>query len=371
MKYPIRVLHVVVNMNRGGAETLIMNLYRNIDRELVQFDFLVHKNEGVFEEEIKALGGNIYRISYVTDVGHFGYIKELNRFFKEHKEYKIVHAHMDSMSGLVLQAANKAGVPIRISHSHNTQNEGNILVRIYKGFIKNKVTSNATNLLACSQSASNWLFGNKSVEALTVKNGVDGKKFAYNYEARHRMREELGIGNDTLVVGHVGRFCHQKNHMFLIHIFSELKKKLPNSLLLLVGDGPLRFAINKKVRELNLMDSVLILGVRDDVEELMQVMDVLVFPSYHEGLPLTIIEAQASGMKCIVSKAIPEEADIGADLITFIDLEEEINKWIRGIRMPYKRKNYLDIMLKKAGYDITYTAEEIQNFYLGVFDKLA
>jgi glycosyltransferase involved in cell wall biosynthesis len=371
MQYPIRVLHVVVNMNRGGAETLIMNLYRNIDREMVQFDFLVHKSQGAFEEEITALGGRIHRIPYITDIGHFGYIKELNKFFREHSEYKIIHAHMDSMSGLILEAANSAGIPVRIAHSHNTQNEGSILGRMYKEFIKTKVTPNATNLLACSQSAAHWLFGKSSDRALTIKNGVEGRRFAYSYETRNKKRNELNIGKDTLLVGHIGRFYPQKNHTFLIDVFSRLKEKSPNSLLLLVGDGPLKSDIEKKVKELNIDDSVFFLGVRNDVEQLMQAMDVLVFPSHHEGLPLTIVEAQAAGLKCVVSKAVPEGADIGADLITFIDLKAEINKWVREIVKPYERNNNLGPYLKKSGYDITYTAKETQNFYLGNFDKLA
>jgi glycosyltransferase involved in cell wall biosynthesis len=371
MQYPIRVLHVVVNMNRGGAETLIMNLYRNIDRERVQFDFLVHKSQGAFEEEITALGGRIHRIPYITEIGHFKYIKELNKFFRKHSEYKIVHAHMDSMSGLVLEAANSAGIPVRISHSHNTQNEGSILGRIYKEVIKTKVATNATNLLACSQSAADWLFGKSADRALTIKNGVEGRRFAYSCETRNRKRNELNIEKDSLLVGHVGRFYAQKNHTFVIDIFSKLKENIPNSLLLLVGEGPLKSDIEKKVKELNIKDSVFFLGVRNDVEELMQAMDVLVFPSHHEGLPLTIVEAQAAGLKCVVSEAVPESADIGADLITFIDLKAELSKWVREIRKPYERDRKVDTFLKNSGYDITYTAKEIQNKYLGAFDKLA
>lgn len=371
MQYPIRVLHVVVNMNRGGAETLIMNLYRNIDRNLVQFDFLVHKNEGAFEKEITALGGKIYRIPYITDVGHIGYIKALNKFFIEHNEYKILHSHMDSMSGLVLQAANNAGIPIRISHSHNTQNEGNILGKIYKEFIKTKIISNSTNLLACSEAAADWLFGRKSDNALIIKNGVEGKRFQYSDELRRIKRSELGIADNNLVIGHVGRFYLQKNHAYLIEIFSELKKEYPNSLLLLIGDGPLKCDMEKKVEELKINDSVYFLGIRGDVEQLLQAMDVLVFPSHHEGLPLTIIEAQASGLKCVVSNAVPKAADIGANLITFIDLKADINKWVREASKKYSRNESVSKHLKKAGYDITYTAKETQNFYLSTIDKLA
>lgn len=371
MEQPIRVLHVVVNMNRGGAETLIMNLYRNIDREKVQFDFLVHKNQGHYEEEILKLGGKIHRISYITDVGHFGYIKELNKFFHNHSDYKIVHAHMDSMSGLVLEAARNSGIPVRISHSHNTQNEGNILGRIYKQYIKTKIIPNATDLIACSEEAAKWLFGKKSLIALKLKNGIEPQRLKYKNTIRNLKRAELSVGKRTLLLGHVGRFYSQKNHSYLIDLFAEFNRKYSNSMLLLIGEGPLRKEVEKKVKTLNLEGSVLFLGVRDDVADLMQAMDVLIFPSHHEGLPLTIIEAQASGLKCIVSEAIPKSTDIGANLITFLSLKDEVNKWVKAIRSSYTRQRKPEEYLKKSGYDITYTARKVQEHYISAINKLA
>ena len=189
---PIRILHVVVNMNRGGAETLIMNLYRNMDRSKVQFDFLTCR-EGAFDEEIAAMGGRIHRIPYVTDVGHFGYVKALDAFFTSHPEYKIVHSHMDKMSGLVLRSAKKAGIPIRIAHSHNTSSEGGTATKVYKSYAGKFILPNASHLLACSNLAANWLFEKKANQARILKNGIDCDQFAFSAEVRKQVREELKL----------------------------------------------------------------------------------------------------------------------------------------------------------------------------------
>ncbi|MEH7385632.1 glycosyltransferase, partial [Bacillus sp. JJ1521] len=261
---PLRVLHVVVNMNRGGAETLIMNLYRNMDRSKVQFDFLTCK-EGVFDKEILEIGGKIHRIPYISDVGHFGYVKALDQFFKEYNSYKIVHSHLDKMSGLVLRAASKAGIPVRIAHSHNTQSEGGVATKIYKSYSGKYINSHATNLFACSNAAAEWLFGQNSKEANILKNGIEYDKFLFSNDSRSDIRKEFNISDETLVLGHIGRFNHQKNHSFLIDVFSELNEKVQNSVLILVGDGVLRSRIEEKVRQLNLANKVLFLGVRQDI----------------------------------------------------------------------------------------------------------
>ncbi|WBW98948.1 glycosyltransferase family 1 protein [Oceanirhabdus sp. W0125-5] len=367
MDKPIRVLHVVVNMNRGGAETLIMNLYRNIDRTKVQFDFLVHKDvKGAFEDEIISLGGKIHRIPYITDVGHFGYKKALYKFFKNHSDYKIVHAHMDSMSGLVLQAAKKAEIPSRISHSHNTRNEGNSLARLYKSYISNRIIKNSNQLFACSDVAAKWLFKNHSNRAKVIKNGIDIEKFLFNGNIRDLKREELGISDDTLVLGHVARFNHQKNHTFLIDIFEEVHKRKSDSLLLLVGDGALRGSIEEKVRRLNLENSVKFLGVRDDVNELLQALDIFLLPSLHEGLPVTLIEAQAVGLNCVISDTITKEVDLGASLMEFISLSESNNKWAEKLLSLNIINKDATNELRKNGYDIQETAIWLQRFYSNI-----
>ncbi|QQN82071.1 glycosyltransferase family 1 protein [Bacillus toyonensis] len=364
MGTPLRVLHVVVNMNRGGAETLIMNLYRNIDRSKVQFDFLTCK-EGVFDEEIVKLGGEIHRIPYVTDVGHRGYIKALDNFFSTHTQYKIVHSHMDKMSGFVLRSAKKARVPVRIAHSHNTSSEGGIVAKIYKWYAGKSIAICATHLLACSNAAARWLFADKANVARILKNGIDCDRFLFCPDIRKQVREELQIEKDALVIGHVGRFAHQKNHAYLIELFTQLTRFKPDSILLLVGEGSLRVGIENKVRELNMEKHIRFLGIRDDIERILQAFDVFVFPSIHEGLPLTLIEAQGVGLPCIISDAITKEVDLGMNLVEHVPLTDKF-AWIEKMKnietSNFSRKTLAQVVFAK-GYDIKHTAKLTQDYY--------
>ncbi|WP_456277295.1 glycosyltransferase family 1 protein [Bacillus sp. AK128] len=362
---PLRVLHVVVNMNRGGAETLIMNLYRNIDRSKVQFDFLTNK-EGVFDSEIRELGGVIHRIPYITDVGHFGYVKALDKFFKNNNQYKIVHSHLDKMSGLVLRVAKKANIPKRIAHSHNTRSEGGLASRMYKTYAGSFITKSATEFFACSNTAAKWLFNRTDMNHKILNNGIESDKFAYNDTARNEIREELNIPKSTVVLGHVGRFNHQKNHQFLIEVFAEYKVDEPNAVLVLVGEGVLKNEIEQKVKKYNLIDSVKFLGVREDIHCLLQAFDVFVFPSLHEGLPVTLIEAQASGLPCIISDTITTEVDMGLNLIHFNSLSNK-DHWIQTIRrnISPNRKINNNILIAN-GYDIRQTAKDMQASYLSL-----
>ncbi|WP_369900607.1 glycosyltransferase family 1 protein [Bacillus manliponensis] len=362
MGVPLRVLHAVVNMNRGGAETMIMNLYRNIDRSQVQFDFLTCK-EGAFDEEIRQLGGKVYRIPYVTDVGHWGYMKALRSFFTENQQYKIVHSHMDKMSGLVLREAKRIGIPHRIAHSHNTSSEGNVLVKLYKWYAGNAILPSATHLFACSEAAAQWLFER---EVTVLKNGIEYDKFAFSEKVREEMRQELELHKDTFVIGHVGRFAYQKNHLFLVEIFAQVIKVHSNSMLILVGDGPLRSKVEERVKELHIEENVKFLGVRSEVHHLLQAFDVFLFPSLHEGLPVTLIEAQGAGLPCIISNTITKEVDLGLGLVKRISLHnekewlEEINKVkVNGFSREVNEK-----ALHDAGYDIKHTAEVTHDFYI-------
>ncbi|MCM3724896.1 glycosyltransferase family 1 protein [Neobacillus cucumis] len=364
MSKPIRILHVVVNMNRGGAETLIMNLYRNIDRSKVQFDFLTCR-EGVFDSEIKELGGTIHRIPYINEVGHFGYIKSLKDFFTKHSDYLIVHSHLNQMSGIVVRAAKKCGVKCCISHSHNTNAEGGFLTKGYKWYSGLFIPANSDYTFACSQAAAKWLFGNKSDQAKLLNNGIEPEKFAYSSEVRMLKRKELGI-SDQLVIGHIGRFNKQKNHKFLVEVFADLVKRKPNSVLLLCGDGVLRKEIEKRVKELNIQDKVRFLGVRSDIHQILQAFDIFLFPSLHEGLPVTLIEAQAAGKPCLISDQITNEVDLGLGLIKFLNLTNK-DLWVNELdKIESKKINNTSKlkMLREKGYDIKIAAEWLQDFYL-------
>lgn len=366
MGSPVRILHVVVNMNRGGAETFIMNLYRNIDRTKVQFDFLTCK-EGVFDDEIRKMGGILHRIPYVSDVGHFKYIQELDQFFVKHP-YQIVHSHMDKMSGLVLRAAKRAGVPIRISHSHNTKSEGGLAVRMYKWYSGKLISSNATELFACSDFAAEWLFQRSARGTKIVKNGIEVERFTFSNIIRNDVRKELNIKKDTFVLGHVGRFSPQKNHLFLIDLFEKFHRQYSNSLLLLTGDGPLRNEIENKIRERNLVDKVRLIGIRNDVERILHGLDVFVFPSLHEGLPVSLIEAQGAGLPCLISETISQEVELGSNLIHFLPLNNK-TLWQRKLgelaENPTPREAQSDTFTKK-GYDIKVSANDLEKFYLKV-----
>ncbi|WP_274648611.1 glycosyltransferase family 1 protein [Paenibacillus humicola] len=361
----VTVLHAVVNMNRGGAETLLMNLYRNIDRSKVRFDFLTSK-PGIFDEEIKQLGGYIHRIPYISDVGHFQYVKMLNRFFAEHKEYRVIHSHMDKMSGLVLRAAARTGVPVRIAHSHNTMSEGGLAVRAYKWLAGKSISSLATNYLACSRTASEWMFPGKESEVQIIKNGIEGVRFAFDPGKRANVRSELGIGENTFVIGHVGRFLPQKNHAYLIERFAEFKLIHGNCKLLLAGDGPLRTEMETFADKLKVKDDMCFLGIRDDVDSLLQCFDVIVFPSLHEGLPLTLIEAQRAGLTCIISDTITTEVDLGFGLIQSFSLREPKRclKMIRDASQHQKSRTIYSDDFTRTGYEISGTARWLQDFYL-------
>ncbi|PAV31556.1 glycosyl transferase family 1 [Virgibacillus profundi] len=370
MGSPLRVLHVVVNMNRGGAETLIMNLYRNMDRTKVQFDFLTYK-EGAFDAEIKALGGKVHRIPYITEAGHRGFIRGLRNFLRSNPDYKIIHSHMDKMSGFVLRAARKENVPIRIAHSHNTESEGNFLARTYKWYAGSQVQAYATHYYACSKAAANWLFKNKARKAFILKNGIETNLFQYCQETRKSIRSELKINEDTLVLGHVGRFSPQKNHLFLLDIFAEVNKKLPDSVLVLAGDGPLKTELKEKVTALKLDKKVRFLGIREDIHKLLQAFDLFVFPSFHEGLPVTLIEAQGSGLSCFISDTITNEVDMKVGLIKHLPLANK-EKWIKQITDFNKNKQTRKInqqALNNQGYDIRKTAELTQTSYLSLGEK--
>ncbi|MNI20299.1 putative glycosyltransferase EpsF [compost metagenome] len=365
MGYPIRILQVVVNMNRGGAETLIMNLYRNMDRSVVQFDFLTCK-AGAFDEEIEAMGGSIHRIPYLTDVGHFGYIKALDMFFATHPEYKIVHSHMDKMSGFVLRSAKRAGIPARIAHSHNTSSEGGIAAKTYKWVAGEFIRPSATHFLACSHKAAQWLFAKREANTTIVKNGIECEQFTFSSTVREQVRQELNLTHDNYVVGHVGRFNYQKNHSFLIDVFAELNKEQPNTVLLLVGDGSLRSDMEQKVRDLGLVEKVRFLGIRSDITRLLQAFDVFVFPSWHEGLPVTLIEAQGAGLPCIISDVITQEVDMGIELVDYVPLSDPM-VWVRRIIGVFARNSSRHISansLSNKGYDIRDTAEWAEDFYL-------
>ena len=280
---PIRIAQIIGKWLGGGVEAVVMNYYRNIDRTKIQFDFICDNDStDIPYKEIESLGGKVILIPPYQKA--FKYHKELKRILKE-GNYKIVHSHINTLSVFSLWAAKSAGVPVRIAHSHSTTNKKewkkNILKQILRPFSK----VFATDYMCCSELSGRWLFGNKAYDSgkvFLLNNAIDLDQFKYDEKIRKEKRKELNINDDTLVIGHIGRFVEQKNHKFLIDIFNEINKKNNNSILLLAGQGPLMNEIKEKVKNLKLVESIIFLGQRNDVNDLYQAMDVFLFPSLYE-----------------------------------------------------------------------------------------
>lgn len=355
---PIRILHIVTYMGRGGLETMLMNYYRAIDRTKVQFDFLTHRDfRADYDDEIEALGGKIYRLPTLNPFSK-AYLGALDRFFGEHPEYRIVHSHLDCMSAIPLKAAKKHGVPVRIAHSHSSRQDRDLKYPL-KLLFKRGIPHQATQLFACGREAGRWMFGTDDFRVLN--NAIDAGRYACDPQVRSAVRSELGIPADALVAGHVGRFMAPKNHSFLLRIFAELPE---TAMLLLVGDGELRQENEQLAEELGIRDRVIFAGLRSDVERMLQAMDVFVFPSLYEGLPLSIVEAQAAGLPCLISDKVPIECK-KTDLVTQLPLDDTPAKWAEAVLSATElpRQDTL-AQIRDAGFDICANAEWLQNYYL-------
>ena len=357
----IRVLHVVTYMGRGGLETMLMNYYRHIDRSKVQFDFLVHREfEADYDEEIKSLGGRIYHVSRLVPWSR-RYKAELRRFFRTHPEYKIVHVHQDCLSSVALQCAKDCGIPVRIAHSHNSNQDKNIKY-LFKRYYMRKIPETATELFTCGKAAGDWMFGGKAYQLLP--NAIAAEKYIYEEEKAKKIKKELDL-EKNIVIGHIGRFNPQKNHKFLIDIFEKCFEKNQKVRLMLIGDGEGRKEIENKVKERGLQDNVIFMGVRKDVPELLQAMDVFVFPSLYEGLPVTMIEEQAAGVPAVISNRVSEECIITKDLVKVEGLEETPEQWADKILKQAKiNKSDRNEEIKKAKYDVETTAKWLEEYYL-------
>lgn len=381
----IRILHIVGIMNMGGLENFLMNVYRNIDRNKIQFDFLVTREEkGIFDEEIKLLGGNIYNIPKMETVGYNKYSKILYDFFKNHNEYKIVHCHRDALCSVYLKQAKKANIPVRIAHSHTTDIIENKNFKGYiKIFIKNMfkkyIDKYGTNFFACSKEAGIWLFGEKisNKRLVIVRNAIDLERYKYDENIDNNIRFKLGIHEDTFLIGHVGRFDLPKNHKFLVDLIKEVDKSIDNYKVCLVGDGHLKAEIIKLVKQYRLEDKFLFLGIRNNVNELMMAFDLFLFPSLFEGLGIVLIEAQSTGLKCLISDNIPREVDMNLGLVQFLNIDNK-NEWIDRICYTYKNRNRLCInssrsstlkKVKEYGYDIFDVSNYLTKFYIEAIEN--
>lgn len=365
----IRVLHILHSMNRGGAENAIMNYYRHIDRGKVQFDFLLTEYRKChFEDEIRSLGGKVFRVPLLKISNPLPYFRAVSSFFDDHHEYKIVHSHTSSKSFFPLCIAKVKGVPVRIAHSHGSHSEPGLNGWI-RDFLKYPLIKVTTHHLACGKEAAKWLFGEKMYKEKSVRifpNVIECDNFAYNSSIREQYREKLGVSDDKIVLGCTARFCYPKNQVFAVDVLNELLQIYNKTILLLVGDGNQRTEIEQRISQFGLNKFVIFTGVVPNVSDYEQAMDVYLMPSLFEGLPLSLIEAQISGLRCYVSKGIPKEAD-KTGLVTFLPLEDGAKKWadLINANKNYERRSYVG-ELKAAGYDAETSAKDLQDFYLNV-----
>lgn len=367
---PIRILHVIGAMNRGGAETIVMNLYRAIDRSEVQFDFLVHTDEACdYDDEIRALGGRIFSVPRLTGPNILSYRRACRAFFAEHREFPIVHGHIGSCAAIYLSEAKKTGA-FTVAHSHSQH------FPLSPAQIAFRTASFPTRFIAdyfiaCSQQAGIDRYGEKATRTNRyhiLKNGIGLASYRFSEEGRAAVRRELGLPENAAVYGHVGRFDPIKNHGFLIDVFLEALAENPDSYLVMTGREDAEGAVRKRCESEGIMDKVRILGLREDIPRVLCALDVFIFPSFKEGLPLATVEAQASGLPCLMSTGVPELAR-ATDAAAFLPLSDGARTWAHAAAEKLAAARGADRtaaidQVRAAGFDIEESAAWLQDFYL-------
>lgn len=358
-----KVLHIVGGMDVGGTETMLMNLYRKVYKE-IQFDFVsYYHKEGYYDEEIRKLGGRIIKLDPPSEVGVIKSIINLIKIIKNEDEYSAVHAHTLFNCGVGVVAAKLAGVKVRISHAHTTKDYSKSLIkRLYISIMKGLIKGFSTNFLSCSDAAGEYLFGYSTLKDdryCKLPNYIDYERFINN-EGSSYIRKKLGINNDDVLIGNVGRFIHAKNHNFLINLMSNLVRINPKFKCILIGDGDLRGLIEEKIKKLNLENNIHLLGIRDDVNNILKEIDLFILPSTYEGLGLVLLEAQASGVSCLTSTAIQPEADLHLGLLKRLNLEAGIEIWSNTV-MKMLEQSKVDKMLIKRTFEFQgYRIEDVK-----------
>lgn len=366
----VKILHVVGGMNVGGTETMLMNLYRKLNTN-VQFDFIsYYDKDAYYDDEIKRLGGQVIRIDSPNKVGMIKSIKNLCEVIKENGPYNAVHAHTLFNCGVAMIAARLSGIKVRVSHAHtNLDNTKNIIRKIYVWCMRKTINLFSTDCIACSESAGKYLFGENITSSKKYKllpNYVDYKKYL-NCSDTKSVRQELGIKDDDIVVGHIGRFVEAKNHKFLLEVVSEMIILNNKVKLILAGDGELRKDMECYAEELGIKENVYFLGIRKDIDKILNNLDIFIFPSIYEGLGLVMIEAQSAGIPCLVSEAIQKEADLDIGLVKQINLNDKKELWIKEafelIENKNKNKKQILSAIKNKGYDLDNIINKLLEIY--------
>ena len=368
MEKPVRVLHVLGTTCLGGAESRIMDLYRHIDRDKIQFDFLIHTpKEGFFDKEIKKLGGNIFYLPPFRVYNYFTYKKACKEFFSKHKEFQVVQGHMTSTASIYLPIAKKAGIPVTVAHARSAGVDKGL-----KGFLTKLLRKNLYKrcdyMFSCSDLASRAVFGDKPYEAnqvIFVPNAVDIKEFLWDEQVRTKIRREYGL-EDSFVIGHVGRFHYAKNHEFILEIFAEFCRKNERARLFLLGDGPLKQEMEARADELGITPKVIFAGNQNPIAPFYQAMDVFLFPSRFEGMPGTVVEAQAAGVPCLIADTITSQVKV-TELVTFQSLEQKAEVWAGQLERLIEEnaiQKEKEADLSKTNYDVNHQVKQYEQFYL-------
>lgn len=359
-----KILFISQHLNRAGTEAFMMSVFRGIDHSRFQVDFLVYNQKQTdYSREVEAAGCKVWRVPSRRE-SPLGWYLSLNRFFREHaKEYAAIHYCGNGLTAIapILFAA-YYGVPVRIVHSHNSSSQGlhNKLLHLLQRGLARRLS---THHFACSSLAAKWFFGKS--EAVIIRNGIETRRFAYNEQVRAECRRENGIQEGTVVFGHVGRFCEEKNHAFLIEIFAEFTRRNPDALLMLIGIGPLMEDAREKAERLGISDKVLFMNERPDVNRQLQSMDLFVMPSTFEGQPFVLIEAQCSGLPCLVSDVVNRDICL-TENVRFLSLKEPPTAWAaEAERMlnDFHRKDESSTIDRKG-----YSIHSNINYLEGVYD---
>ncbi len=387
MAEPIRVLHVLGNTQLGGAESRTMDLYRHLDRSRVQFDFLVHtEREGYFDKEIKELGGRIFRVPRFRMYNYFSYQKAVAEFFRKHHEFCMVQGHITSTASIYLPAAKKAGIPVTIAHARSAGVDKGVK-GILTRWLRRNLSKKADYLFTCSRLAGISVFGAQAVRdgrTVFIPNAIDCKAFSYQEDTRERMRQKLGL-EDKYVIGHVGRFHYAKNHEYLLQVFAALAGRSDKGVaqnvngvdairkengvhakeyaLILLGEGEGMEGAKTLSKQLGIGDKVHFLGNHSNVYDYYQAMDYFVYPSRFEGLPGTVVEAQSSGLRVLMSDSICEEV-AATELVHVMSIREDAAVWADYVESTadYDRRSYVEEM-KSAGFDVAAQAQRMMRFY--------
>lgn len=367
---PIVVAQIMGKWVGGGVEAVIMNYYRHIDRSKIQFDFICDEDStNIPYEEIEQLGGRVIICPPYQKI--FKYEKFLIDLFKKNK-YKIVHSNINTLSVFPLRAAKKAGVPIRIAHNHATSHKKEFKRNVIKMCLKPFSKLYATVYMCCSEKAGRWMFGNKDFDnnkVVLIKNAINIDSFIFNNKIRDEYKEKLGIKENELVIGHIGRLVSTKNHSFLLKVFAEINKER-DSVLLIIGQGPLEKEIRNQVDEFGLKQRVIFLGQKKDINNYYQIIDAFILPSLYEGFGMTLLEAQASNLPCVASTEVPKEVKLINDF-EFIPLDSDIKKWSKTVLKLLKkneRKSNKELLVNK-GYDIIKEAKKLTDYYISLIEE--